>query len=486
MRYAFTKRAAMMLVIGAIVGCSSGSGEVASSSTASALVAQRIHQTTSGRFVRDLCDHSANRFCLAELLLPEDWQPGDMPLPEAKSASSAATSMQPADVLGAYKIPATAKANGAIVAILDSPDSFAAADLAAYRAKFGLPPLPTCKTGHGGAGATPCFSQVNQQGGRSSGADSGLADGETSLDMDMISAACTDCSILLVELDQLTDGDILAGAQTAARLGAVATSISLGGPENGGRGSGADPTGYTKPGHLVLAASGDFGFDLVNQGGHGASYPASAPDVLAVGGTNLFLKSGNPGTGVYDEAVWNDGTFGNVQFNPAAQDVTTSGCSLEFAMPVQQVAAVGGACGKGNAALRATADLSAAATFTSGGVERAIGIVCTAFAQQGGSSFAEVEGTSASSPLMAALLTRIGLAVPISQNLGLIYSPAALAAFNDLGSSSYPVDPRGSNTDAQRGCRPASLCTAGPGWDGPSGVGTPNATKLAALAPPTK
>ena len=108
--------------------------------------------------------------------------------------------------------------------------------------------------------------------------------------MDMISAACPDCSILLVEISNLDDSDFISGVQTAARIGAVATSISIGGPEGGG--SGSDPTGYTTPCHLVLAASGDEAYDLVNEGGNGASYPASAPDVLAVGGTDLFLLSG--------------------------------------------------------------------------------------------------------------------------------------------------------------------------------------------------
>jgi hypothetical protein len=83
---------------------------------------------------------------------------------------------------------------------------------------------------------------------------------------------------------------------------------------------------------------------------------------------------------------------------------------------------------------------------------------------------------------MAAILTRVGLAVPISNDLGLIYSSAGLAAFNDLGSSTYEVDPHGSSTDAQHGWNPSVLCTVRRGWDGPSGVGTPNATKLAALA----
>ena len=99
--------------------------------------------------------------------------------------------------------------------------------------------------------------------------------------MDMVSAACPDCSILLVEIGnqegEYSDQDFVTGAHTAATLGASATSISIGGPEEGD-----DPTGYTTPGHLVLAASGDFGYDQEIEGASTPSYPASAPDVVAV------------------------------------------------------------------------------------------------------------------------------------------------------------------------------------------------------------
>ena len=203
-----------------------------------------VHHTIHGRYVRDLCDHRAKRHCLTEVLLPEEWTPATPIAPSSVSPStgSTATGMGTTDILSAYKIPASTAANGGIVAILDSPDSAAFSDLTAYRSNYGLPSLPKCTSGHGTASA-PCFSQVNETGGASSGGNSGSADGETSLDMDMISGACPKCSILLVELDQLGDSDILTGAQTATTLGAVATSISLGGSEGGG-----DPTGYTTPG----------------------------------------------------------------------------------------------------------------------------------------------------------------------------------------------------------------------------------------------
>ena len=339
--------------------------------------------------------------------------------------------MSPQDVISAYKLPASAAANGKIVAVLDGPDSKAYADLTAYRAAYGLPAIPKCSGSPTGS-LPACFAQVGENGGPSTGEDSGSdGDSETSLDMQMVSAACPDCSILLVEIGDtqgnFSDSDFVSGAKTAASLGAVATSISIGGAESGGS-YGGDPTGYTTPGHLVLAAAGDFGYDLVNegQGADSPSYPASAPDVLAVGGTMLF-RSGSQ----YDEAVWNDGTFNTSQ---NGQDVTTSGCSTEFAAPSWQAAALSGS----GCARRATADVSAAAAFTDGGQ-----VIDIAVYQAGWQS---VEGTSASSPMMAGILTRLGLAETISGDLGWPYSNPS--GFNDLGSAAYPADPSGSTTDS--------------------------------------
>jgi MYXO-CTERM domain-containing protein len=380
--------------------------------------------------------------------------------------------MSPTDVLSAYDIPSSASANGKIVAILDSPDSNALDDLAAYRQNYGLAPMQRCAGMPTGSG-TPCFAQVAEDGGASTGGDSGEdGDAETSLDMDMISAACPDCSILLVEIGDtngdFSDQDFVTGAKTASRLGASAVSISIGGPEGAGPDGqgGMDPIGYTTPGHLVLAASGDFGYDLVDEGAgvETPSYPASAPDILSVGGTMLF----NSGSGTYSEAVWNDAKFGGgFSTGQNGQDVTTSGCSTEFSAPSWQDSALTGT----GCANRATADVSAAAAFVYAGQLADIPVY-----QQG---WAAVEGTSASSPMVAAILTRLGLTDAISANLGWPYANAT--GFHDLGSTSYPSDPQGSDTDSPDPSSCGKLCTVAAGWDGPSGVGTPNGTKLAQL-----
>src|SRR5205814_8677290 len=106
----------------------------------------------------------------------------------------------PADLRAAYRLPA-AGGTGATVAVVDAyDDPNAARDLAAYRAQFGL---SACGTGGG------CFRKVNQNGAASPlpAADAGWA-AEVSLDLDMVSAICPDCRILLVEANSAGDSDL--------------------------------------------------------------------------------------------------------------------------------------------------------------------------------------------------------------------------------------------------------------------------------------
>ena len=434
-----------------------------------------VHAVGVGRYTRDLCDQSKGAgHCMSRVLMPEGWKPGDRnpygPQGIRRYTDPMPGSMGPTDITTAYNIPSGTAANGKIVAILDMYDSHAWNDLNTYRQAYGLGTLPKCN-GSPTGGLPACFQQVAEDGSAASGPDGGdSVDSETSLDMDMISAACPDCSILIVNFPEFTDQDAIAATATAAGMGASAVSISWGVTEKtagaAGGNPGNDPTGnnYTTAGTLVLAAAGDWGYLMTNQGGpYRPSYPASAPDVLAVGGTNLFSLGGSS----YDEAVWDDGIF---QVNNNGQDVTTSGCSTEYAMPTWQSSALAGT----GCTHRATADVSAAAAFTSGGTLGDIAVY------EQGFGWMPVEGTSASSPMLAAILTRLNLTDTIASNLGWEYANAA--AWNDLGSSKYPVDSNGSNTDSPNPGTCGKLCTAGPGWDGPSGLGTPNGEALWALS----
>src|ERR1051326_8294531 len=116
----------------------------------------------------------------------------------------------PGDLASAYNIPANGGA-GQTVAIVDAfDDPSAEADLAVYRAQYGL---PECSTANG------CFHKVDQRGGTSyPPANAGWA-GEISLDIDMVSAIAPLAHILLVEADDNFTDNLAASVDEAAALG---------------------------------------------------------------------------------------------------------------------------------------------------------------------------------------------------------------------------------------------------------------------------
>jgi len=441
----------------------------------------------NGRYYQDVCDHSFAFHCLSRRLLPVTYRPPADPAPSPPpdpfagggqecsctsnpcgggGPSAPSGPMTPKDVLAAYKVPASSSAGGQIVAILDLPDANALKDVNVYRKAYGIPALPACP-GNGlpdPGGGTPCFATVDENGSvTTSAGDCQAADGETGLDTEMVSAACPDCSILLVQLTTAyanggpIDSDFVAGAKAAIKLGAVAVSISFGGPEN----LGLDPTGpeYTIPGHLVFAASGDSGY--LNEGsmfGGTPSYPASAGDVLGVGGTTLQLV----GSG-YSEVVWNDGP------PSMGGGAGGSGCSTEFGMPAYQKQFLSANAGAfGSCSKRASVDVSAAAEFSRVDGEYAIAEYDSV------NGWGGVVGTSAASPMVAGLFTRLGLIDAVSANIGWVYEN--ISAFNDVTSG---------NNDLNGTCA-SVMCKAGKGWDGPTGVGTPNGANLSLLVAATE
>ena len=351
----------------------------------------------------------------------------------------------------AYNIPSGSLAPGKVVAIVDAcAETTVVADLAAYRKAFGLPDLPQCGGKDGVAptpGGTPCFGVVSQRGdGNLPPADDGWA-GEIALDVDMVSIGCPECSILLVEADSPNSWDLGPAVDEAVTLGAAAVSNSYGSIEDP-----KDPYGtafsdgpyvksYQHPGVLIAVASGDSSYDNQNwqapYPGNLPAYlapgfPSTIPEVLSVGGTNL--KTSTASSRGYAETVWGG---------------STSGCSTEFAKPGYQNGIDAGSC-----AMRADVDVTAPGSGVSvyqGGWQNGVG------------------GTSCASPFVAALLTHVGLA---GQPNDFFY--AHPEAFFDLGTGAGTNDTTGNCTDV--------MCNAGPGWDGPSGLGSPNAQLLAELA----
>jgi hypothetical protein len=173
--------------------------------------------------------------------------------PDATVTGPDATAPQglgPASLQSAHDLPVTQGA-GQLIAIVDAFDDPAAeADLNVYRAHYGL---PACTTANG------CFRKVNQDGvtGSYPVADAGWI-AEISLDLDMVSAACPDCDIALVEANSNADADLGAAVNTAANLAPAAISNSYGTQESGAMLPFA--ADYDHPGTTIVASSGDSGY----------------------------------------------------------------------------------------------------------------------------------------------------------------------------------------------------------------------------------
>ncbi|NBH04887.1 putative Ig domain-containing protein [Amycolatopsis sp. SID8362] len=317
----------------------------------------------------------------------------------------------PTDLRSAYNLTASGSAS-ATVAIVDSNDDpNAESDLAAYRSTYGL---PACTTANG------CFKKVNENGQTSPlpTADSGWA-GEISLDVDMVSAICPNCHILLVEANQPSMADLGTAVNTAVSMGAKFVSNSYGGGEDGSENS-YDTSYFHHPGVAITASTGD--------NGYGISYPASSQYVTAVGGTSLSRNSSTRGWG---ETAWSG---------------AGSGCSGSVAKPSFQNVTTG--CAK-----RAVADVSAVADPQTG---------VAVYQTYGGSGWAVYGGTSASAPIIAS-----------------VYALAGTPGTSDTPGA-YPYSHTGNLYDVTSGsngsCSTAVQCKAGAGWDGPTGLGTPNGT----------
>jgi hypothetical protein len=325
----------------------------------------------------------------------------------------------PADLTAAYGLPAGGGA-GQTVAIVDAFDNpNAESDLAVYRAQFGLPP---CTTANG------CFRKIDQRGGTNyPPSDPGWA-GEISLDVQMVSAVAPQAHILLVEADDSFLDNLGTGVDQAVAQGARYVSNSYGTSYTSTPGSGefstettdGDPH-YNHPGVAVVASSGDDDF--------GVTYPAASQFVTAVGGTSLVRDSGSRG---FSESVWHN-SFGG----------PGSGCSIFEAKPAWQA--------DGGCAMRAEADVSAVADPATGVA------VYNTFQDSGWRIFG---GTSASSPIIAAVYAVAG--TPAASSYPSSYPYAHANALNDVTSG------------ANGTCNPAYLCTAGTGYDGPTGLGTPH------------
>jgi IPT/TIG domain-containing protein/subtilase family protein len=344
----------------------------------------------------------------------------------AGDAANGAYGLRPQDLHSAYQLPLDAP-TAQTVGIVDAyDDPNIEADLKVYDEEFGL---PACTKANG------CFRKLNQRGNEQPlpQAEGDWA-GEISLDVETVHAVCQSCHILLIEADASWNFDLEEAVETAERLGAEEISNSYG---SGGFGAGP---AYDDPGTVITASTGDWGYDNWVEPAYGtnANYPAASPDVVAVGGTKLFLSGDGEWAG---ESAWEEGGSGCA---------STTGTAPSWQTSVPDWAQVG--CGTE----RAIADVSADADPYTG-----VAIYDTTPNQQFSPGWITFGGTSLSSPIIAAAFALAGGAH------GVAYPAQTLYEY--LGSSSLHDITTGSNGD----CSTALICNAAAGYDGPTGVGSP-------------
>ena len=222
--------------------------------------------------------------------------------------------------------------------------------------------------------------------------------------------------------------DLKTAVNTAAALGADEISNSYGGGESSGQ---AGDTAYDHPGVAITASAGD--------GGYAAEYPAASPYVVAVGGTTLSL---GPSNSYGEETAWSG---------------SGSGCSAVHVAPAWQLAD-GNWSLTGCGAKRGVADIAADADPASG----ASVYDGTVVPEGGGTGWFKVGGTSLSAPLIAAVYALAGGGEGE-------YPAAGLYAHEEDSPASLHDVTGGSNGS----CGGTIMCEGAPGYDGPTGVGTP-------------
>jgi hypothetical protein len=407
-------------------------------------------------------------------------------------ASGPAGGYSPGQLAAAYGVNPSA-ATSQTVAIVDAyDDPTVLADLNAFDAQYGLP-----------AETSSSFKVVNQSGGSTLPSPDPGWSGEITLDVQTVRGLCHACKILLVEANSANNPDLGAAVDEAVSLGARIVSNSYGGTEFPSDPQASD---YNHPGVAILASTGDdgwYGWDGFNLGAvsNGVpDVPASYSTVVGVGGTTLDL---NPNGTRASETVWNDnGPFDAEGYAFANTYGITggaagSGCSKIYTAQIWQRDVSGYSTLGCGATFRNGVDIAADADYFTGYD------ICQNYGNTNSSScgWETVGGTSLASPLVAAMWGLAGGPAGVNYPAMTLYghfhtAPAQLYDVTVGGTGACDnTDPTpcgnffgvsNPNTlgfgllDCQWAASGVAVlankyqCDAEPGYDGVSGVGTPN------------
>jgi hypothetical protein len=346
----------------------------------------------------------------------------------ARSATAASTTSPagytPAELQQAYNFQGATSGSGQTVAVVTAynPED-AASDLAAYRSEYGLAPCTV---------ADKCLELVSQTGSTTDLPSVGAGwDSPVAESVDMISAICPNCHILVVEANSPAISDLGAAENEAVTLGADFIDNDWAIPETqvGAEETTYDTDYFDHPGVAIIAPAGDDGYGVIN-------YPAASHYVTAVGGTTLTADSSV--TRGYTETAWSGTSSGCSAYEPKPTWQTDTGCADRTLND-----------------LAADADPNTAVAY---------------YDTPTAAGWAQGSGTVVAAAIIAASYALAG--TPESGTY-----PPSYPYENPVSSYAVFVSPEGLNniTSGSDGtCSVSYLCTAGSGYNGPTGLGSPN------------
>lgn len=403
---------------------------------------------------------------------------------------------------------ATESQTVALVDAYDDPE--AETDLRVYDEAFGLSALSACD-----GAKTACFEKVNQDGetdnlpsphntsatkereeecDRQPTCEKEVEEYEveqakgwaleTSTDIETAHAICQNCRIVLVEAENPAYYNLAVAENTAANaVGAQEISNSWGGAETDL--TNAEIAAFDHPGVAITASAGDDGYLNWDLGESEPldldepNFPAASPDVVAVGGTKLTLSSGDTWSA---ESVWNEDPSPETGRDEGA---TGGGCSLRFkAQEWQQSVPDWSTVGCEHR--RAVADVAADADPSTG--VAIYDSVPYPYEEKGKRlstvlNWVPVGGTSLASPIIASMFALAGGAQEVEYPAKTLYSHLGSKLLHDVTSGGNgecdddylhgcegSMDPLSPLDCGER----ALICNAASGYDGPTGVGTPD------------
>lgn len=351
--------------------------------------------------------------------------------------ASAPAGYSPAQLQDAYGLQAANEGMRQTVAVIEAGgDPNAAADLAVYRTQYGL---PACTSSDG------CLTTINQTGGTTlPPPDTGYTQ-QIPTDLEMVSAVCPNCHLLLVEANDNAITDLGQAVDEAVSQGARIVDFSYYGPEDPGEATQWDPY-FNHPGVAITAAAGNSGYT-----GGPLNYPAASPYVTSVGGTVLNpagatgCTTSQAGARGWCETAWSQATSGCSQYEPKPSWQGATGCTG-----------------------RADNDLAGVASST--GSPSAPVAVYDSYNTTG---WIETGETGVAAPVIAGIYADAGTPGTSDNPASYPYQHPGGGYVNP--GTAYPYfDGLNDITSGSTGtCSVTDLCTSAAGWDGPAGLGSP-------------